>query len=244
MMLMSPQHAAAAANRLTTGQVSPTSGTVQTTFSFSVHYTAGDNPPTAPISVVANVGSTVVALSLSAGSAEDGTYSGSSLLPAGNHTVTFVANAAAQNDPTLTLPGQVAVTPTPTPTPVPGPGNPDGGVNFGTLLLVIAGAGLVTVGLLAMLLGAVRRGGSRAPPGPTPASTTPPTAARPSAFWEASNRLEDEPIGTVEDESQEPPPEPAAEQEVPEADEPIDEPSVPDDDPQAWQGVPPWDEER
>ncbi|HLE58196.1 MAG TPA: hypothetical protein VJA85_00970, partial [Candidatus Limnocylindria bacterium] len=113
MMLMSPQHAAAAANRLTTGQVSPTSGTVQTTFSFSVHYTAGDNPPTAPISVVANVGSTVVALSLSAGSAEDGTYSGSSLLPAGNHTVTFVANAAAQNDPTLTLPGQVAVTPTP-----------------------------------------------------------------------------------------------------------------------------------
>jgi hypothetical protein len=94
-----------------------------------------------------------------------------------------------------------------------------------------------------MLLGAVRRGGSRPPPGPTPAPTTPPTPARPPAFWEASNRLEDEPIGTVEDESHEPPPEPAAEREVAEADEPIDEPPVPDDDPPAWQGVPPWDEE-
>jgi hypothetical protein len=114
LWLARPPLALAAGNTLDTPVVNPRSGTVQTSFSFSVHYLAG-NQGIAPSSVVANVGATVVPLSLSSGIATDGTYSGASLLPVGTHNVTFAATAAQQGNPTLISNPPITVTVTPLP---------------------------------------------------------------------------------------------------------------------------------
>jgi len=99
--------------------VLPTSGRTTTTFVFSVQYVSANNPAT---SVVALVGTRTVPLSLFSGTALNGTYRGSSLLPAGSWLVTFLATAP-KNDPTFTGPTVVvlAVTPAPTPTRRPTP---------------------------------------------------------------------------------------------------------------------------
>jgi hypothetical protein len=110
--------ALAAPNELSSPVVTPTSGDTNTTFSFSVHYAGA-----AATSVTAIVGSTTIALTLSSGSATDGTYTGSSKLATGTWSVTFNAVAAKRNSPTLKGPtvtvAPAAPPPTPAPTPVP-----------------------------------------------------------------------------------------------------------------------------
>lgn len=104
---------AAAPNRLSSPSVSPTSGTTSTTFGFSVHY-LGDYPAT---SVTAVVGSRTIALSLASGTATDGTYTGSSTLPAGTWAVTFTAVATKRNSPSISGGTVTVVAPTPSPQP-------------------------------------------------------------------------------------------------------------------------------
>jgi hypothetical protein len=105
--------ALAAPNQLSSPVVTPTSGDTNTTFSFSVHYTGA-----AATSVTALVGSKTIPLSLTSGSATDGTYTGSSKLASGTWSVTFTAVAAKRNSPTLAGP-TLTVAPPPTAVPVP-----------------------------------------------------------------------------------------------------------------------------
>jgi hypothetical protein len=104
-------------NQLSNPSVSPTTGSTTTTFVFGVRY-VGDQPAT---SVTAVVGSRSIALSLTSGSATDGTYAGSSNLPPGTWTVTFVAVAAKGNSPTVTGPTVTVTGPSPSPVPTPAP---------------------------------------------------------------------------------------------------------------------------
>ncbi len=109
---------AAAPNQLFGPTASPTSGGTSTVFSFGVHY-VGAYPAT---SVTAVAGTRTIALSLTSGSADDGTYAGSSTLPAGTWTITFHAVATKGNSPSLTGPTvTVAAPPAPTKTAAPRP---------------------------------------------------------------------------------------------------------------------------
>jgi len=104
---------AAQPNQLSAPAVSPTKGEVTTTFTFSVHY-VGRNPAT---SVTVVVGSRTVQLALTAGTASDGTYAGSSRLPAGTWPVTFNAVSTKGNPPTISGGTVTVVGPTPSPRP-------------------------------------------------------------------------------------------------------------------------------
>jgi len=104
---------AAQPNQLSAPAVSPTKGEVTTTYAFSVHY-AGRYPAT---SVTVVVGSRTIQLALTAGSASDGTYAGSSQLPAGTWPVTFNAVSTKANPPTISGGTVTVVGPTPNPTP-------------------------------------------------------------------------------------------------------------------------------
>lgn len=106
---------AAAPNQLSSPSVSPASGDTTTTFSFAVHY-VGRHPAT---SVSVTVGPTTVALTLTAGSTTDGTYSGSSHLAAGSWPVTFNAVATQANSPTISGATVTVAGPAPQPTAVP-----------------------------------------------------------------------------------------------------------------------------
>jgi hypothetical protein len=104
---------AAAPNQLSSPTVSPTSGETTTIFSFGVHY-VGRYPAT-DVTVV--VGPRTIVLALTSGSATDGTYAGSSQLPAGTWPVTFNAVATQANPPTINGPGVTVAGPTPSPKP-------------------------------------------------------------------------------------------------------------------------------
>jgi hypothetical protein len=104
---------AAQPNQLSAPTVSPTKGELTTTFAFSVHY-AGRYPAT---SVTVVVGSRTIQLALTAGSATDGTYAGSSQLPAGTWPVTFNALSTKANPPIISGGTVTVVGPTPSPTP-------------------------------------------------------------------------------------------------------------------------------
>jgi hypothetical protein len=109
----------AAATPLRNGSVTPALGTTQTSFAFSVDYVT-PSPQQAASSVTAVVGPTSVGLTLTTGTATDGTWTGQSTLPAGTWQVTFVA-ATAGSDPTLSGPTVVVVGPPPSATPTPAP---------------------------------------------------------------------------------------------------------------------------
>jgi hypothetical protein len=109
---------ARAVNTLSNGVVSPSSGSTLTTFVFTVDYFSNNGQEAT--SVRALVGDEVVALSLVDGDANDGTFSGSSTLPAGSWPVTFEAFSQGQ-DPTLAGPTVVVIGPTPQPTPTSAP---------------------------------------------------------------------------------------------------------------------------
>ena len=112
----------AAADELRNGSVTPALGTTQTSFAFSVDYVTPSAPQEAS-AVTAVVGPTSVGLSLTAGTATNGTWTGQSTLPAGTWQVTFVAETPG-SDPTLAGPTVVVVGPPPTATPTPVPTPP------------------------------------------------------------------------------------------------------------------------
>lgn len=108
-----------AASVLSDGSVTPTSGTNATAFTFSVHYTSTD-PPRPAQAVWAAVGSATVTLTKVSGTAHDGTWQGTSTLPAGTRQVTFHATTTTDPQPDPLLGPTVTVSqPPPTPTPVP-----------------------------------------------------------------------------------------------------------------------------
>jgi hypothetical protein len=115
LMVPAGQANAAAPNQLYGPTVSPTSGGTSTVFSFGVHY-VGAHPAT---SVTAVAGTRTIALSLTSGTADDGTYTGSSTLPAGTWSITFNAVASKGNSPSLTGPTVTVAGPSPKPTVAP-----------------------------------------------------------------------------------------------------------------------------
>ena len=118
-LMLSPAEATAAApNQLSRGEVTPRSGTTQTTFIFSVAYgSKRDFPAT---SVVALIAGRSVRLSLVSGTPAEGSFRGSATLPAGKWSVRFEAEAS--QGPPASLDGPtIVVSPTATPKPVPAP---------------------------------------------------------------------------------------------------------------------------
>jgi hypothetical protein len=117
----------AGVNQLSGGRATPTSGTNQTVFIFSVSYQSSKG--WAPQAVIANVAGKSVMLQLVSGTAPHGVYRGSSILPAGTWSVVFSASAAKGPNTTLAGPtltvraAKLAPTPAPklTPTPAPKP---------------------------------------------------------------------------------------------------------------------------
>jgi hypothetical protein len=119
-----------AATTLSNPEAVPAAGTTATTFVLSVHVVATADP----VSVTAEVSDgSVVGLSLSGGSARNGTYSGSTSLPVGTWAVTFRfdGHGVGSNDATMDLPTPIVVipggpppTPAPTPPPTPVPPTP------------------------------------------------------------------------------------------------------------------------
>ena len=120
LSLANPAATVRAAGTLSAGNVTPTSGTTATSFGFSVHYTSTGSPSQPAGAVSAQVGSVTVPLTRVSGSANDGTWEGSSTLPAGTWQVTFIAvTSDPQPDPLLARFVTVTGPPPPTPTPQP-----------------------------------------------------------------------------------------------------------------------------
>jgi hypothetical protein len=114
---------AAPANQLSNANVTPGSGTTNTSFTFAVTYrSAQGNEPT---SVSAVAGSVVIPLSLVSGMPSDGRYRGSAKLPQGSWPVSYLATARGNdpslNGPTVTVTRAPPPSPTPRPTPRPTP---------------------------------------------------------------------------------------------------------------------------
>lgn len=121
-VLATPGAVRAAPPSLSNGTATPVSGTTATTFVFAVTYT-GSKPASSVVVLVAN---RTVSLSLVSGTATDGRYSGSALLPAGSWPAVFQASATIGADPKPLAGPTVLVTPSlppPTPRPTP-PGTP------------------------------------------------------------------------------------------------------------------------
>lgn len=119
-------------NELLNGGLSPSSGTTATSFTLSVQYRSDKD--FAATKVVALVAGKTVTLRLVAGTTVNGTFRGTSKVPAGRWTVRFEAQAA--KGPTVTLVGPTllvsppqppkpkpTVAPTRTPPPTPKPTN-------------------------------------------------------------------------------------------------------------------------
>jgi hypothetical protein len=120
-LLVAASTSAAQPTKLLQGVVTPSAGTTATIFQFSVHFQSGTETAS---SVRASVAGTSVLLSLSSGTPANGTWTGSSSLPAGSWTVTYQSTSSGATNPTFVVPTPVTVTaPTlaPTPGPVPTP---------------------------------------------------------------------------------------------------------------------------
>ncbi|MBA3688548.1 MAG: hypothetical protein H0W81_06950, partial [Chloroflexi bacterium] len=101
--LAAPGGAAAAVAKITGGAVTPKTGTTATTFQFAVHF-VGTNTDQA-VAVSASVAGRTVPLSLSSGTARNGTWTGPSTLPAGSWTVTYQSTSTGLTNPSFTVPG-------------------------------------------------------------------------------------------------------------------------------------------
>jgi hypothetical protein len=112
---------ALAASVLSDAVVTPTNGTTTTVFTFSVHYSSTGSPSEPAQSVSAQVGSVTVTLARVSGSANNGTWQGTSTLPAGTWDVVFLAVSASPPAPLLGPKVTVTGPPTPTPSPAPSP---------------------------------------------------------------------------------------------------------------------------
>lgn len=129
-LLGAPSFASAAGNTLTAPSVSPTSGSITTVFTLRVTFD-GKFPATG---VTVSVAGLQLPMSRTSGTPEQGTWSASTLLPAGAWTPTFTSSSAKGNPATVTGPAIVVSGPTPPPAPAPtgqgtAPrgGEPDGG---------------------------------------------------------------------------------------------------------------------
>jgi hypothetical protein len=90
---------AVAPNALLNPAVTPATGTTATVFALSVNYRSlAGNPANA---VTATVAGTTVPLSLVSGSATDGTWTGTTTLPAGSWIVTFHATVSKGRQPSI-----------------------------------------------------------------------------------------------------------------------------------------------
>lgn len=123
-LLWAPSGALAAApNQLTDPGADPGAGTVRTTFTLSVRYVSEAGNPAG--GVQADVGPVSLELRLVSGSAENGRWSGSTLLPAGSWAVTFRASVSRGPKPTIRGPvlqvseAPSTLTPAPTATAIP-----------------------------------------------------------------------------------------------------------------------------
>ena len=117
-----PSSVSAAVNDLSSPQVSPSSGSVTTVFTFRVRYEGGF-PAT---SVTLSVAGLAIPLVLESGSLTAGWWTGSSLLPVGAWSTTFTALAPRGLTPTIDGPAVTVAglrTPAPTATSGTAPGN-------------------------------------------------------------------------------------------------------------------------
>jgi hypothetical protein len=101
--------AAAPQNRLQHATASPASGSPSTLFALTVGYRSIAGSPAR--SVTATAGAFAVPLSLVAGTAVDGTWSGSVSLPVGTWAVRFSADAEQGNDPAVDGPTLTVLAP-------------------------------------------------------------------------------------------------------------------------------------
>jgi hypothetical protein len=114
-LLWAPSSASAAGNSLVSPSVSPTSGTITTVFALRVRYD-GKFPASAVSVSVAGIALPMTRVS---GTAEEGTWSVSTLLPAGTWTTTFTASASKGNAASIVGPSISVAKPVADPTPAP-----------------------------------------------------------------------------------------------------------------------------
>jgi hypothetical protein len=118
---------AVAPNELRSPVVTPAAGTTATLFALSVGYrSSAGNPASA---VTATVAGMTISLSLTSGTATDGTWTGSTTLPAGSWMVTFHASVAKGRQPSISsgpLTVDLLVTPSPS---IPGDSQPSTDAN-------------------------------------------------------------------------------------------------------------------
>ena len=160
---------AAGRNELIAPQASPTSGTIATTFSFTVTYVGGFPAQSATVDVA---GRTIPMLLVS-GIPTDGTWSVSTLLPQGSWSTTFQAVASEGKDPSVTGPAVTVGTLSTSPSPSTRPISTNPGAPTRSALPKPGGAG----------------GGSGNLGGPgSPASPAPPAATvQPAPFAQSSS---------------------------------------------------------
>lgn len=117
-----PANAAPGDAKLTAPTVSPLTGTTSTLFVFSVHFIGSATDQAVSVSVSVAGSSLALAL-VPGGSLQNGTWTGSRTLPAGNWPTIFTSLSTRTN-PMKAGPTVVVTAPTPTaaPTPVPPPG--------------------------------------------------------------------------------------------------------------------------
>lgn len=145
ILMMPTSTVAAPVAKLTGGVVSPTTGTTTTIFQFSVHFVGSATDEA--ITVSATVAGSTKPLSLTTGSDErNGTWTGSSTLPAGSWNVTYQSTSTGGTNPTFAPIAVVVTAPTAAPTPTASP--TDGGSPSPRRALSVPVEGVVAIGLL------------------------------------------------------------------------------------------------
>ncbi|MDQ2673199.1 MAG: hypothetical protein M3Y40_00915, partial [Chloroflexota bacterium] len=114
-LLWAPSLASAAGNSLVSPSVSPASGTITTVF--TLHVTYDGRFPASTVSV--SVAGLALPMARVSGTASEGTWSVSTLLPAGTWTPTFTSSALQGNAASAVGPAISVVGPLADPTPVP-----------------------------------------------------------------------------------------------------------------------------
>lgn len=115
-----PSSVSAAVNEISSPQVSPTSGSVATLFTFRVRYDGGFPAATVRVSVAG----LSIPMILESGTLEAGWWFGSTLLPAGAWSTSFIATAV--QGPSATIPGPVVIVAGLSPTPTASLGSAPG----------------------------------------------------------------------------------------------------------------------
>jgi hypothetical protein len=138
---------------LTAGQMSPTSGDTDTSFTFTVHYQDADGD--APESVNVMIDGEIHEMALESGDSSDGTYSYTTKLSEGTHSYYFTANDGTDN----------AVSGDNTPTNFPDAESTSGieepeeeGVTDWTLYLILIIVVIIIIAIIAFAMS--RRGGA------------------------------------------------------------------------------------